>query len=257
MNTSMSNPASPSNDTRRSKLYSRLFVDDRIVPAATKVRLYVVAGCLILLGLVSLLTLWWSVLQPEILTAMDTAVQTWLEGNQSETATLLMIIFTEIFGPIALPIIVLAVTVTWGVRSKHAWRPFLLAAGTLSGVIIVQIITRVVGRSRPPEDLMLYGIDGTFSFPSGHVLGVADFFIILTFLVFSRRNNAGWAAVSYVVAVVFVVGTALSRLYLGYHWASDVLASMALSLVIVGTVIAVDTYRTARVIPGAHRSVPE
>jgi undecaprenyl-diphosphatase len=252
----MSDPESSLNNTRRSKLHTKLFVDERIVPAATKVRLYVVAGCLILGGLVGLLTLWWSVLQPEALTVMDTAVQTWLERNQSQTVTVLMIIFTELFGPIALPIVVLAVTVTWGICSQHAWRPFLLAAGTLSGVIIVQIITRVVGRSRPPEDLMLYGIDGTFSFPSGHVLGVADFFIILTFLVFSRRNNPGRAAVSYIVAVVFVIGTALSRLYLGYHWVSDVMASMALSLVIVGTVIAVDTYRTARVIPGAHKSVP-
>ncbi|EAR25301.1 hypothetical protein A20C1_01896 [marine actinobacterium PHSC20C1] len=246
---------SPSRDTRRARLYTRLFNDERIVSAATKVKLYVVAGILIVLGLVSLLTLWWSVLQPDALTAMDTAVQAWLEQNQSESLTLLMIIFTEIFGPIALPIIVLAVTVTWGVRSKNSWRPFLLAAGTLSGVIIVQVITRVVGRSRPPEDLMLYGIDGTFSFPSGHVLGVADFFLILTFLVFSRRSNPGWAAVSYIVAVVFVIGTALSRLYLGYHWASDVLASMALAMVIIGTVIAVDTYRTARV-AGAHGSVP-
>lgn len=257
MNTSMSNPASPSSDTRRSKLYTRLFVDDRIVPAATKVRLYVVAGCLILLGVVSLLTLWWSVLQPDVLTSMDTAIQAWLEDNQSETLTLFMIIFTEIFGPIALPIIVLAVTVTWGIRSENSWRPFLLAAGTLSGVIVVQIITRVVGRDRPPLDLMLYGIDGTFSFPSGHVLGVADFFLILTFLVYSRRNKPKMAALLYFVVAVMVVATALSRLYLGYHWASDVLASMALSLVIVGTVIAVDTYRTARVIPGAHRSVPE
>jgi undecaprenyl-diphosphatase len=240
---------SPSQDTRRARLYSRLFVDERSVSAATKLRLYVVAGILIFLGVVSLLTLWWSVLQPDALTAMDTAVQAWLEQSQSESLTLLMIIFTEIFGPIALPIIVLAVTVTWGVRSQNSWRPFLLAAGTLSGVIIVQIITRVVGRSRPPEDLMLYGVDGTFSFPSGHVLGVADFFLILTFLVFSRRNNPGMAALSYIVANVFVVGTALSRLYLGYHWTSDVLASMALSMVIVGTVIAVDTYRTARVLP--------
>jgi undecaprenyl-diphosphatase len=104
---------------------------------------------------------------------------------------------------------------------------------------------------------MLYGTDMTFSFPSGHVLGVADFFLILTFLVFSRRNSGGLAAISYVVAALLVIATALSRLYLGYHWTSDVLASMALSLVILGTVIAVDTYRTARVMPGAHRSLPE
>ena len=220
-------------------------------------RLYGIATALIFAGLTSLLVLWWSVLQPDVLTVMDTTIQEWLEDRQTATLTVLMIVFTEMFGPIALPIIVLVVTVTLARKSEQWWRPFLLAAGTLTGVIIVQIITRVVGRSRPPEDLMLYGTDMTFSFPSGHVLGVADFFLILTFLVFSRRNSGGLAAISYVVAALLVIATALSRLYLGYHWTSDVLASMALSLVILGTVIAVDTYRTARVIPGAHRSLPE
>jgi undecaprenyl-diphosphatase len=38
-------------------------------------------------------------------------------------------------------------------------------------------------------------------------------------------------------------------LYLGYHWLSDALASVSLSLVILGGVIALDTWRTAR-IPG-------
>lgn len=238
-------------NTKGSRLKTKLFVDERAVTASTKKRLYIVATALISIGLISLLILWWSVLQPDALTAMDTGVQEWLEDRQSATATVLMIVFTEMFGPIALPIIVLAVTVTWGVKAERWWRPFLLAAGTLTGVIIVQIITRVVGRSRPPEDLMLYGPDMTFSFPSGHVLGVADFFLILTFLIFSRRSNPKLAAVSYVVAVILVIATALSRLYLGYHWSSDVLASMALSLVILGTVIAVDTYRTARVDSGA------
>lgn len=251
----MSNETSEIDESRRARLRRRLFDDERIVSAATKMRLYIVAGILIVIGLISLLILWWSVLQPEIITTLDETVQAALNDSRSQTLTVTMVIFTEIFGPIALPIIVLATTLTWGIRSKNSWRPFLLAAGTLSGVIIVQIITRVVQRDRPPLDLMLYGPDMTFSFPSGHVLGVADFFIILTFLVFSRRNNPRIAALCYVVSVIFVVGTALSRLYLGYHWASDTLASMALSLVIVGTVIAVDTYRTARVIPGAHQVV--
>ncbi|MCU1474266.1 phosphatase PAP2 family protein, partial [Amnibacterium sp.] len=39
----------------------------------------------------------------------------------------------------------------------------------------------------------------------------------------------------------------VSRLYLGYHWLTDVSASVALSLVVVGVVIAVDTRRTVRV----------
>jgi undecaprenyl-diphosphatase len=41
----------------------------------------------------------------------------------------------------------------------------------------------------------------------------------------------------------------ISRLYLGYHWVSDALASLFISFVVLGAVIALDTWRTARV-PG-------
>ncbi len=40
---------------------------------------------------------------------------------------------------------------------------------------------------------------------------------------------------------------AISRLYLGYHWLTDALASLSISLVVLGGVIALDTWRTARV----------
>lgn len=252
----MSGPAPAPSKTRRTKVYERLFVEDRIVPAATRLRLYVIAGFLILLGLASLLVLLWEVLHPDVVSTMDTTIQTWLNESRTETLTPIMVALTVLFGPVVLPIVVLVVTVAWGLFGTHAWRPLLLGAGTLTGVVVVQIITRIVGRSRPPVDLMLNGPDTTFSFPSGHVLGACDFLLILTFLVFSRRSSPRMAVAAYVVAALLIVATALSRLYLGYHWASDVLASMALSLVILGTVIAVDTHRTARFTLGAPGSVP-
>jgi len=52
-----------------------------------------------------------------------------------------------------------------------------------------------------------------------------------------------------------IAGQIISRLYLGYHWLSDTLASVSLSLVMLGSVIAIDTWRTARV-PGEQDSRP-
>ncbi len=179
----------------------------------------------------------------------DEPLRDWLVGTRSETLTGIMIFLAVIFGPVALPIIVLVVTVAWGFAAKHAWRPMLLAAAMLSGVVISQIILQIVRRSRPPVELMLFGADHTFSFPSGHVLGACDFLLVGTFLIFSRRQNPRSAVLGFVGAGVGIVLAAVSRLYLGYHWLSDALASLSLALVILGAVIAVDTWRTAR-IPG-------
>jgi membrane-associated phospholipid phosphatase len=104
-----------------------------------------------------------------------------------------------------------------------------------------------VGRQRPPVDLMLFGADTTFSFPSGHVLGACDFLLITAFLVFSRRKNPTAAVLGFVLAGVGIFFAAMSRLYLGYHWTTDALASLSLSFLILGAVILLDTWRTARI----------
>ena len=51
----------------------------------------------------------------------------------------------------------------------------------------------------------------------------------------------------FIVVGLLIVAAAVSRIYLGYHWTTDALASISLSLVILGAVIAVDTHHTVRV----------
>ncbi|TAP40043.1 phosphatase PAP2 family protein [Arthrobacter sp. S39] len=179
----------------------------------------------------------------------DEPIRDWLLSVRSELLTVVMIFLAVLFGPVALPIIVLVVTVVWGFAAKHAWRPLVLAGAMITGVVASQIILQIIKRARPPVELMLFGADHTFSFPSGHVLGACDFLLVGTFLIFSRRENTRSAVLGFVGAGVGIVLAALSRLYLGYHWLSDALASLSLSLVILGAVIALDTWRTAR-IPG-------
>jgi undecaprenyl-diphosphatase len=94
---------------------------------------------------------------------------------------------------------------------------------------------------------MLFGPDHSYSFPSGHVLGAADFLLLLAFLLASRRQQTGFTIAAFVVAALGIALQIVSRLYLGYHWISDTTSSVALSLVVLGVVIAIDTHRTVRV----------
>lgn len=216
--------------------------EDRRGLYRTSVILAVTGGALFIATLLG-------VLHAEGLSAADVPVRDWLLTLRSGTLTAVMIFLAIVFGPIALPIIVLVVVVAWGILAKHAWRPILLAGAMLTGVIVSQIILHIVRRSRPPVEQMLFGIDHTFSFPSGHVLGACDFLLVGAFLIFSRRKNRRAAVFGFIGAGIGIILAAISRLYLGYHWLSDALASLSLSLVILGGVIALDTWRTAR-IPG-------
>lgn len=113
----------------------------------------------------------------------------------------------------------------------------------------MQILAPTIGRERPPITSMLLEVDHTPSFPSGHVMGATDFLLITTFLVFSRHRRPIATIGAFAVATILVILVGSCRVYLGYHWPTDVLASLSLSLVVLGAVIAVDTWRTVRVEP--------
>lgn len=187
------------------------------------------------------------------LALMDAPLANWLRSTRSPEVTPLMIAFAVVFGPIVLSLIVLTVTVTWGILSRHAWRPVVLALGTLAAVVAVRIAAELVQRSRPPIELMIFGPDTSYSFPSGHVVGAAEFGLLASYLVFSRSKRQLRAILAMTVTVAVVILLGVSRVYLGYHWATDVLASVALALAILGCVVAIDTFRTTGMSPSRSR----
>ncbi|MGY2745079.1 phosphatase PAP2 family protein [Arthrobacter sp. UYCu723] len=227
--------------------HDKFIVEERFMSEPARRNLYRTAVGLMIVGSVLFVVLLAGVLQNGGLSSLDEPVRSWLLTLRSGPLTTIMIILAVIFGPIGLPIIILVVTVAWGLLARHAWRPLLLAGAMLTGVLLAQLIGQRVGRQRPPVDLMLFGADSTFSFPSGHVLGACDFLLVTTFLIFSRRQNPKAAVAGFVVAGIGIFFASVSRLYLGYHWTTDALASLSMSFVVLGAVIALDTWRTARI----------
>ena len=232
---------------RLRRFHEKFLVEERIVPASARRSLFIVAALLVAGGLTAFFAIFDSVLEADDISTVDAPVEQWLEAGHADWLTSVMIVIAVVFGPIAMPIIILVTTITWGIVAKHAWRPLLLAGGMLLGVLIVQVLAPVIARERPPVGDMMLEIDHTSSFPSGHVMGVADFLFLTTYLVFSRHRRPVVTVLAFVAASGIVLLTAACRIYLGYHWATDALASIALSLVVLGLVIAVDTWRTVRV----------
>lgn len=223
-------------------------VHQRHVSARVRRDYFIAAGALVLAGAALFALTLWGVLHNDGLSALDQPVRQWLLSHRSDVLTAAMTPVALVFGPVAMPIIVLVVAVAWTFAQRHAWRPLLFVGAMVAGVIISQIILPIVHRSRPPMDDMLLAADPTFSFPSGHVLGACDFLLVLAYLVTSRRQDKRLAGALWSVAAVLGIGlVTLSRLYLGYHWLTDAFGSTFLSLVILGSVIALDTLRTATV----------
>jgi membrane-associated phospholipid phosphatase len=217
--------------------HSKFIVEERYVEPGVRRRLYAGATSLIIIGLAAFFFLLVSVLTHSGFELLDRPVENWFDAQRSASATGVMI---------ALAIVVLVVLVVWIIAARHLWRPALLFGGMVTGVVLAELLGPIVKHPRPPIGLMLFGPDRTFSFPSGHVLGTSDFLLIVAFLLASRIQRTWFTVLAVALALVGIAAQFVSRLYLGYHWISDTTASIAISMVIVGTLILVDTRRTVR-----------
>lgn len=117
--------------------------------------------------------------------------------------------------------------------SLACWRRFDLLAcwfiGLVGGVILREALKQLVRRPRPafPDPLV---VERGMSFPSGHALGSVVCFGLLAYFVVlaGHSRRTGLAAVGGVAVLASAVG--LSRLYIGAHYPTDVLAGYAAGL---------------------------
>jgi membrane-associated phospholipid phosphatase len=122
------------------------------------------------------------------------------------------------------------------------WREGLyLLSITLAQGLLNALIKRAIGRPRPIDTLVEVFVPAQgFSFPSGHVMFYTVFFGFLLFLVLTRMPAAPlrWLLAVPLAGLVLLVGP--SRIILGAHWLSDVIAAYLLGMVIL--VVAIEAY---------------
>ena len=207
---------------------------------------------LMVVGLVVFGVVLEAVLDAEELWALDQAVLAWMVDHRSDALTAVLAAITFVTGPVVLPIIVAVGCGVWVRVRREWWRPSLLALAMIASTLVGLAVKGVVGRARPPaETMFIPGAETTASFPSGHTLGTATLLLVAGYLDASRNPTRG-RIVGWAVATAVGTGlVALSRLYLGYHFLSDVLAASALAVAVLGVVCAVDRWHVWR-----RRDVP-
>ncbi|GMQ94406.1 MAG: phosphatase PAP2 family protein [Acidimicrobiia bacterium] len=155
---------------------------------------------------------------PEWLLAVDQPVSEWFRGliEDGSFATLV----TQLGSPnLAIAFGAIGTVALWRRCRASAITLGLLVASAAATDIALKLI---VDRPRPADPVVGTGLG---SFPSGHVIHAVVLFGLVPILLWAVTNSGIYLKVGFAVFSVVVVSVAVSRVALGAHWPSDVVAS--------------------------------
>lgn len=186
-----------------------------------------------------------AVMGQEAITVLDVQVAHWFNAHAAEPFTSLMLGVSAMHS-------VAGMVLLFGALAAYLWRQraryWLLALlfSVPGGMLLNVALKHVFQRARPAFEDPLVTL-ATYSFPSGHTTAATCFYgLLASYLVMARPAwNVRLGTVAVCVTMVLLV--AFSRVYLGAHYVSDVLAAMAESVAWLAVCItAISTLRRRR-----------
>lgn len=139
-----------------------------------------------------------------------------------------------------------AVVCGFFIAMRHHREAFLLATSMATAWAVTYTLKALVGRARP--ELWATAWYWGASFPSGHTLSTATFATALALgltRIWPPSRNA-----AFLVAALWISLVGMSRLVLGVHWPTDVLAAICLGVFIpLATSVVIDVHQLGRTVP--------
>ena len=161
---------------------------------------------------------------PNMLIGFDQPIQIAIRGDLPASLTFLFRTITHL---IDIPVIITWVLIVAFIFYRKQWKLesyLMLGNLTLAGILIVTF-KNIYQRPRP--DLVE---EKGFSFPSGHSLAVTIMVGTLIVILSQRIKNTTWRKVVQIGLGIYLVSVLVSRVYLGVHYPSDVIASLCVGL---------------------------
>jgi undecaprenyl-diphosphatase len=155
----------------------------------------------------------------------DDAAARWGAKHTTGTAESVVRVVTQLGSTPVVVALCLGVSIVEYRRIPTRAVPAFLAAVVVSQLVITNVIKVAVGRERP-NVARLVSASG-FSFPSGHTAASAAMYAAIA-LVLGRRRSRRTRSILAGVAGGIAIAVAMSRVLLGAHWLTDVIAGLAL-----------------------------
>ncbi|WP_229521917.1 phosphatase PAP2 family protein [Massilia antarctica] len=202
----------------------RSFVAARLSPEG-ELGLHVTVGALLLMLAAALFgNLAADVVSHADITRLDAFLANWFHGHKNSAWTGPMLFITNTHDVLGVSLMASALGLYFYLNKARYWLICLILA-VPGGQLLNVLLKYIFQRARPSFDEPLLTLS-TYSFPSGHTLGATVFYGLLAAYLVCVVPRWRMRILVVVGACAMVALVALSRVYLGAHYLSDVLAAM-------------------------------
>lgn len=160
--------------------------------------------------------------------AFDDTVLRWMQHHQTPWLEGLMLEITMLgTWIVVLSIVSIAALFLW--LTRHRYSAVLLLVSTAGGIGLNTILK--VGFSRPRPHIFEWGTHvSSWSFPSGHAMSATVVYVTVAYLAARLQKRHVARLATLLIAALIVATICFSRLYLGVHYPSDVVAGVIIGL---------------------------
>lgn len=160
---------------------------------------------------------------------LDLELRDTIHAHSSPRLTQIMIAASRYGGPSWLVPIGIALAIAFLIRAWY--RGALLVMVTIAGAALLNLLLKQTFARARPVSFFEYPLPLSHSFPSGHAIFAASILGGLAVLVSDRIRSRAVQAGIWFLALVLILLVGVSRIYLGVHYPSDVLAGYAVAVV--------------------------
>ncbi|MEX2153602.1 MAG: phosphatase PAP2 family protein [Gemmatimonadaceae bacterium] len=160
--------------------------------------------------------------------AFDDAALTWIAEHRPAQLEPIMLEITFLgTGIVVMTVVGVSAMFLW--LTKHRYSAILLLIATFGGILLNNLLK--VGFGRPRPQIFDWGTEVmSLSFPSGHAMSAAVVYGTVAYLATRLQRRHLHRVITLLCAAILIVAIALSRLYLGVHYPSDVIAGIIIGL---------------------------